>query len=205
MPGSDKDEARNGLNDITAHNDGSRTEDRLAAMEARIAQLEAQIATLTQAPPGSDTASWSSSGFPVLARGTVVTAKTPEDFVRFLASGWWDMEPWGVWGRDYQHAVRFHIPDYQGGYVEVTLHLQAFLPPNGDPMDVHITANGVFLGRHALRTAVRPFRLRLPPAAIGHGDVILYLQCTDPKLPASFSDSADRRLLGAGLVALGLC
>ncbi|KQN10187.1 hypothetical protein ASE85_04545 [Sphingobium sp. Leaf26] len=183
------------------------TEDRLAAMEARIGRLEAKIAQLGSANTAereTNDAPWTASGFPVLARGTTVTAETTDIFARFLASGWWGVEAWGAWGRDQQHAIRFHVPGYRGGYVDMTLTLQAFVPPNHDPLEVHVTANGLFLGRHAVRAAPRPIRLRLPPAAVGHGDVILYLQSPEPKSPATFSDSLDQRLLGAGLVALGL-
>lgn len=183
------------------------TENRLMAMEARIARLELEIARLNRVDAagwGTDDAPWTASGFPVLARGTIVTADTIDIFKRFLASGWWGVEAWGAWGRNQQHAIRFHIPDYQGGYVDMTLTLQAFVPPNHDPLEVHVTANGLFLGRHAVRAAPRPIRLRLPPAAIGDGDVILYLQCPDSKSPAAFNDSLDQRVLGAGLVAFGL-
>lgn len=181
------------------------TEDRLAAMEARIARLEAHIARLSKDPEQpADGPPWTASGFPVLARGTTISADTTDIFTRFLASGWWGVEGWGAWGRDQQHSIRFHIPDYRGGYVDMMLTLQAFVPPNHDPLNVHITANGLFLGRHVVRAAPRPIRLRLPPAAIGHGDVILYLQCDNPRSPVASSDSLDPRLLGAGLVAIGL-
>lgn len=195
------------MNETHLNKDMAVTENRLMAMEARIARLEAEIARLNRADAagwGASDAPWTASGFPVLARGTTVTAETTNIFSRFLASGWWGVEAWGAWGRDQQHAIRFHVPDYHGGYVDMTLTLQAFVPPNHDPLEVHVTANGLFLGRHAVRAAPRPIRLRLPPAAIGHGDVILYLQCPDAKSPSTLSDSLDQRVLGTGLVALGL-
>ncbi|KMS58715.1 hypothetical protein V473_03170 [Sphingobium cupriresistens LL01] len=195
------------MDDTIAHEESRGSEDRLAAMEARIARLETEMALLIgfkRDAVTTDAALWSASGFPVLTKGIVVTTETAEAFGRFLASGWWNMEGWGVWGRDQQHAIRFHIQDYRGGYVDMFLNLQAFLPSDSDPLEVHITANGVFLGRYDVRAVPQTIRLRLPSVAIGHGDVILYLQCNEPKSPATFGESKDRRMLGAGLIALGL-
>lgn len=175
---------------------------RVEALESALAQVEARL-DLVQG--GTDKASnWSPAGFPVLDPGTRVDATDGLRFSSFLASGWWNVERWGAWGRDQKHLIRLHIRAYGGGYVDMFLVLQAFQPPGADRQEVHITANGLFLGRHDLRATPRMIRLRLPPPAIDNGDVILYLQTPEPKSPAAFGESEDQRALGAGLVALGL-
>jgi hypothetical protein len=150
---------------------------------------------------------WSDAGFPVLPRNVPVHFKAgtragePDPDV-YLASGWHVREPWGVWGSDAVHALRFALDRWRGGYVTVSLSMRCFLPDGVERPHVDITANGYFLGTHRLDAEQQIFRLRLPPSCIGNGDILLQLQHDAPIAPTSVGVAVDPRVLGVGLAML---
>lgn len=187
--------------------DAPTTDARIAWLEARVRELETALARASGAPDATDDATaarWSATGYPFLERGQGVGVGhdlPPDDF---LATGWWPAEDWGVWGRDAQHSLRFHIPDHAHGYVSVRLTLRAFVAPGHERPQVSITANGYFMGHFHLSATAQTLALKLPPSAIDQGDVILHLEHSDPRSPASIGIGADIRPLGVGFVALFL-
>ncbi|MAX16140.1 MULTISPECIES: hypothetical protein [Sphingobium] len=196
---------------------------RLDAIEARLADSSSRLdqvqhlvelvlaETLSRrldGAPGSDPAiQWSAAGFPVLPRNVPVyfgsgTKTCEPDPDVYLASGWHVREPWGVWGSNSIHALRFALDRWHGGYVTVSLSLFCFLADGMDRPQVDISANGYFLGSHQLDAVHRVVRLRLPPSCIGNGDILFQFQHEAPVSPASHGIVVDPRMLGVGLVML---
>jgi hypothetical protein len=191
----------------------------IAALEARVRDLEKALEAAGErlaqqgllldqlrsasATGGSQTAAsrWSSAGFPLLQRGDTI-ACADEEAQAFLASGWWGVEHWGVWGRGNEQIVRFHLDHHIGGYEEVRLTLQGFQPTGEEPVSVTITANGYFIGDLMIGALPRVYKLRLPPSSIHNGDVALYLRSDMLRSPADTVESADTRPLGIGILAL---
>ena len=185
------------------------TDLRIAMLEARVERLETVIAealsfaastAACDAPEAG--ADWSVDGYPYLPRGKIVGTDGGIDPQGFLASGWWGMEEWGAWGRDGQHSIRFHMPDYAGGYVDVRLVLRSIVPLGYDRPDLDITCNGYFLGRFSMSGKEQALMLRLPPTSIDGRNVILHLQHSQPLNPTSIGLGQDDRALGVGFVAM---
>lgn len=154
------------------------------------------------APASEDGQRWSPAGYPVVRRNEPVRFTDAIDNSAFLASGWYDPEPWGTWGQEALQVLRFALEDYKGGYVDVHLTLQCFIAPGADRPTVDIAANGYFLGSFALRSMPQVVRLRLPPSCIGEGDISLHMTFSTPVSPISVGVSQDARIFGVGLLML---
>ena len=196
---------------------------RIDAIEARLAETGSQLdqvqhlvelvlaetlaRRLDNATEADPSHLWSAAGFPVLPRNAPVQFRSdtragePEPEA-YLASGWHKREPWGVWGSDAVHALRFALDRWQGGYVTVSLSLFCFLADGMERPHVDISANGYFLGSHRLDAKPRIIRLRLPPSCIGDGDILLQIQHEAPVSPVTHGIAVDPRVLGVGLVML---
>lgn len=186
-----------------------RKDARIAWLEARVQELEAALASAQAAPPHlhpspAATDRWSETGYPLLERGqgAGIGYELPMD--DFLATGWWPVENWGVWGRDGNHSLRFHIPNHSHGYVGVHLTLRTFVAPGHERPRIAITANGYFLGHFHIGTKAQKLSLKLPPSSIDKGDVILAFEHSAPHSPASLGVGEDCRPLGVGFIALSL-
>lgn len=182
----------------------------IAQFDARIAWLESglndALTLLGRGPQRNGTpvrvGRWSAAGYPYLPRGQNVGVDGNLDPGDFLSTGWWGAEEWGVWGKDGNHRIRFHIPDHAGGYVDVRLALFGLAPAGRERPHVDITANGYFLGQFPLGGKAQTILLRLPPSSIEKGDVILDIQHSQPMSPASVGLSDDVRMLGAAFVGM---
>lgn len=148
---------------------------------------------------------WTNAGFPLIERNWPIRFGVEGDGADYLAGGWWDAEPWGIWGRADRQALRFALEDYRGGYVELTLTVQGFATPDAQRPTVDFTANGYFLGSHSLRPDPHGLKLRLPPACIGEGEIALHMKVSATASPASAGISEDDRELGVGLLAIDIC
>ncbi|MCI4588530.1 hypothetical protein MOK15_00205 [Sphingobium sp. BYY-5] len=150
---------------------------------------------------------WSPAGFPFLPRNYPVHFGTERPFdyrdaQDYLASGWYDMEPWGIWGRDTVQTLRFALEEHHGGYVTVHLTLLALIPLGGNKVNVDISANGYFLGSFRVGPLPQLVQLRLPPSCVDGGDILLQLRPETTHSPASIGLAPDGRILGVGLVSL---
>jgi hypothetical protein len=157
-----------------------------------------------QSSNASEGRRWSEAGFPYIDRNWPIRFGENGDGADYLAGGWWDAEPWGIWGRGDRQALRFALDDYSGGYVELTLMVQGFATPDAQRPTVDFTANGYFLGSHSLRPDAHCIKLRLPPACIGEGDVALHMKVSATASPASAGISPDERDLGVGLFTIDI-
>jgi hypothetical protein len=190
--------------------------DRLLMLEARVDELTRELAFLQSANGVTPEAAsegrdmhlatrlgerrFNAAGFPILARDETIFFADPDNAV-FLGAGWWGTEPWGTWGRG-TSELRFCVGEgYLGGYLEVHLGVRG---PAGDAErpSLRIVANGYFLGDYPIAGQGRPLRLRLPPAALGDGNVLMVLDYSDPWRPPPQGDVSDPRTLGVGLVSL---
>lgn len=156
-------------------------------------------------PDMAESQAWSRAGYPIISQGQSVLFGEAHDSLPYLAGGWWIPEAWGIWGIASPQTIRFALgADYRGGYVNVRVTMQGYAPANMDRPHVDICANGFFLGTYALRGTPQPIKLRLPPACIGDGNILLHMSLHDTYSPASVGDGHDGRQLGVGLVALAI-
>lgn len=178
--------------------DGVGALDRLAHFIEDMICEERQLAVAdARANPG-----WSPAGYPFIARNEPVQFGIDHDGEPYLASGWWGPEPWGVWGREGPQTVRFALAAYRGGYVDITVTLQCYAPPAFDRPNVDICANGFFLGTFSVMGVPQAVKLRLSPACIGDGDILLHMALHRQHSPAALGDNHDERTLGVGIIAL---
>lgn len=184
------------------------TDLRLPMLEARVERLETIIADASfRAGENArdivegDT-DWSVFGYPYLAPGAIVRIGGDIEPQGFLANGWWGAEEWGFWGRNARHCIRFHMPEYAGGYVDVQLVLRAIAPLGHDRPHLDITCNGYFLGRFSMSGKEQTLMLRLPPASIDNANAILHLHFSQPLSPAAIGLGDDDRVLGVGFIAM---
>ncbi|MEJ7933129.1 hypothetical protein WG907_02520 [Sphingobium sp. AN558] len=194
-------------------------EEQILLLEARLAGLSRTVASLAVAEqsggamihiPGNmhKAASISeagvrlnAAGFPILARDLLVEFSDPANII-YLGVGWWGTEPWGTWGRK-SAELRFCPGEgYVGGYLEVHLGVRSVVPLEGQRPTLKILANGFFLGEFSLSGLQKMVRVRIPPAAIGEGDILMVLVHSDPQTPEPVGDNPDRRTLGIGLASL---
>ncbi|EQB32870.1 hypothetical protein M529_07475 [Sphingobium ummariense RL-3] len=168
--------------------------------ELVLAEVHAQR---RDAAPASESGQrWSPAGYPIVRRNEPVRFTNAFDNSAFLASGWFEPEPWGTWGHDALQVLRFALEDYKGGYVDVHLTLQCFIAPGADRPTIDVAANGYFLGSFALRSMPQVVRLRLPPSCIGEGDISLHMTFSTPVSPLAVGVSQDPRIFGIGLLML---
>jgi hypothetical protein len=183
---------------------------RVLQLEARIEWLEAKLEEARQAlrPPAAPALAmedrWSLAGYPFLPPGQLVSFGGDLDPRDFLASGWWAAEGWGVWGRNDRHAIRLHVPDHSGGYVDLHLTVRSFVMPDVPPPVLDITSNGHFLDRFELSGAQQTLKLRLPPSSIDSGNVLLHLRLSHATSPSSVGIDGDTRRLGVGFVSMAI-
>ncbi|MDI1296266.1 MAG: hypothetical protein PSY12_10340 [bacterium] len=141
------------------------------------------------------------AGFPILARNECIEFSNLNNAI-FLGGGWWGTEPWGIWGRG-KSELRFCTgKDYAGGYLEVRLVVQGIPSTTAQRPSLQILANGFFLGDFEISGMQQPLRLRLPPAAIGDGNILMILDYSDPQIPVPVGGVSDPRTLGIGLISL---
>lgn len=144
---------------------------------------------------------FNAAGFPMLGRNERIDFSLPAN-AAFLGTGWWDPESWGRWGRE-TSELRFCVSEsYSGGYLDVLVTVQSIASDAAARPSLKMLANGFFLGDFTLSGMRQTIRLRLPPAAIEDGNILLVMQHSHPAKPASVGDSLDDRTLGAGLIAL---
>lgn len=181
---------------------------RIEEMDDRLAQALEGIATLEQemaaiAARRLPMVDCSPAGFPYLARGINVNFAQHADGGRYLAWGWWSREDWGVWGSDQRHAIRFALDNsYQGGYVDVMLTVQVTPDPTALPPQVTCTANGHFLRTLELKGHNRRLHVRIPPAAVEDGDILLCFDHDHPVSGQMLLGNGDERIIGLGIIAL---
>lgn len=197
-----------------------RADDRIRSLEEQIEGMKRDIAFLQRASPRDVEVAaeghnmhnipqvaisgrrFSVVGYPVLSRDEPVLFSDPDNAV-FLGVGWWGTEPWGTWGRG-RSELRFCVGEgYLGGYLEARLGIQARPPVDeGQRPTLRIVANGFFLGNFATSGACSSLRVRLPPAAVADGNILLVLDYSDPQKPPAVGDNPDLRTIGVGIVSL---
>lgn len=194
-------------------------EERFLLLEARLAGLSRIVTSLVPADRGSEATDYTpgnmhraasvseagvrlnAAGFPILARDLLVEFSDPANII-YLGVGWWGTEPWGTWGRN-SAELRFCPGEgYVGGYLEVHLGIRSVVPLEGQRPTLKILANGYFLGEFPLSGVHKSVRVRIPPAAIGEGDILMTLVHSDPQTPLPVGDNPDPRTLGIGLASL---
>lgn len=191
------------------------TEERLGNLEALLADnmralarlqgLVERLASDIHHQGKKHDTDWTEEGYPVAPAGEPIFFDSQHDNAAYLANGWWAPEPWGVWGSGGPQIIRFAVgDDYRGGYADVKLTLQAYAPAEIDPPQVDICANGFFLGTFTLKGTPQIFKLRLTPACIDKGNILLHLSLHRQYSPLSIGDGQDQRILGVGLLGLVL-
>lgn len=144
--------------------------------------------------------------------GAIVTTLTPGQEAGFgvgrfsiamLGDGWSEPEEWGTWSEEKQAQASLRLPDGLQGDVNLSLGVQAYVPPGHDPQRVRVRTGNALLGEWVVGGSTT-VELSVPASAVVDSVVELTFELPDAISPADAGVSTDPRKLGVGLRSITL-
>lgn len=120
-----------------------------------------------------------------------------------LGNGWSQPEEWGTWTDGERAEASLRLPDGLQGGVNLSLDIQAYVPPGHDPQRVQVRAGDALVGEWVVG-APTTIELSVPGSSVVDSSVALTLELPDAIAPADAGVSTDPRRLGVGLRSIRL-
>jgi hypothetical protein len=139
---------------------------------------------------------------PLLPLGTKLSTASDGPGDQWLASGWYNPEPWGIWSKDSVADIAVSLPEADNKPLIFTATAQAFAAHPATSQQVTVLADGHQVATWDVKEdAPADYTAIIPPRSTSAESILLQFHIEHPASPTEQGRGADDRKLGFGLVA----